>query len=130
MENSMKKWKTEPVNQELRKEVLQIIDILYSNFSLLDRETDNIALQIIEAIGFDYCLQNCELGLIFENLLAPFLKKLSENNRLEKVKGLLTDGYIDTDQYRIYMRYMPYINYSKSKESPGLPYMSPLSDCV
>jgi hypothetical protein len=108
--------KKSPVNQDLRNEVLAIIDKLYSEFGLIDRDSNYIALQIIESIILDYCTQNCELGFIFDEKVLPHLKKLSENQRLQAVKDLLTDGYIDIKKERIHMMFMPYLNYDKKKE--------------
>ncbi|MBI2418838.1 MAG: hypothetical protein HYV28_13250 [Ignavibacteriales bacterium] len=104
------------VNQDLRNEVLSIIDQLYTDFGLLNRSTQNIALQIVNSISYDYLTQNCELGFIFEQKVMPYLRKLNENQRLEKVRGLLIDGYIDIGNERIHMMFMPYINYNEEIE--------------
>jgi hypothetical protein len=110
------KKKKEPVNQDLRNEVLSIIDKLYTEFGHIDRNSNYISLPIIESIILDYCSENCELGFIFDNKVHPHLKKLSENERLQAVKNLLTDGYIDIKKERIHMMFMPYLNYDEKIE--------------
>ena len=114
------------VNQALRKEVLLIVDQLYSEFMFANRDAKNIAIQIIESIGYDYCTTNCGLGLIFFETVIPHLRKLDENQRLQMVKELLTHGYIDIDKYRIHMRFMPYLNYDRGKEQNKTDYVTEL----
>jgi hypothetical protein len=111
----MKQEKTK-VNQDLRKEVLAIIDELYNEFHLNNPKSDNIAIQIIDSLAQDYNEQNCSLGEIYTEDVIPYLKKLDENQRLNKVKELLTNGYIDIKKYRIHMRFKPYLNYDRNKE--------------
>jgi len=114
------------VNQDLRNEVLLIVDQLYSEFRFANRDAKNIAIQIIESIGNDYCSQNCQLGFTFLDTVIPHLSKLDENQRLQKVKDLLTNGYIDIDKYRIHMRFMPYLNYDRGKEQNKTDYATEL----
>ena|ERR1035437_4091743 len=112
----MKKKKVLEVDQYLRNEVLSMIDQLYTKFGTLDRGAKNIALQIIETIMYDYMTQNCGLGFVFKEKVIPYIKKLSENERLIAVKNLLTDGYIDIKKERIHMMFMPYLNYDEQIE--------------
>lgn len=101
------------INQKLRQEVLEIVDKLYKSLFLLNKSDKEIALPIVESISFNYAHQNCGLHFIFEDTVIPYLKKMDENQRLEKVKALLTEGYIDIGKERIHMLFLPYLNNGK-----------------
>ena len=114
------------IDQILRSDVISIIDKLYSKFDL-DRSSDNIALQVVKTIMYDYMTQNCGLGFIFKEKVIPYLKKLNENERLQEVKNLLTDGYIDIKNERIHMKFMPYLNYDKEKQESIMYYITSIN---
>ena len=107
------KNKKEYVNLDLKNEVLGIIDKLYKVFLFLDRESNNISLQILDSISLSYAQMNCDLCFSLDEIVIPYLEKMTENERLEKVKGLLTVGYIDINNKRIEMRYLPFLNDKK-----------------
>lgn len=125
-----KKKQPVKVDKTLRGQVLDIVDQLYDSMYLLDKNSSKISLQIIESISLDYAYQNCELHFIFEETVIPQLKKMNENQRLEAVKGLLTDGYIDINNERIHMLYQPYLNYDEAVDSKKSSYITdiPSSD--
>ena len=105
------------VDKTLRGQVLDVVDQLYDSMHYLNKNSPEISLQIIKSINADYASQNCGLHFIFEDTVIPHLEKMSENQRLEAVKGLLTDGYIDINDQRIHMLYQPYLNYEKAVDS-------------
>lgn len=117
-ENPMKQ-KKQPVKVDatLRGQVLDIVDQLYESMHFLNKNSSKISLQIIESISMDYAYMNCGLHFIFEETVIPYLKRMNENQRLEAVKGLLTDGYIDINNQRIHMHFRPYLNYNKAMDS-------------
>ncbi|MCX6174149.1 MAG: hypothetical protein NTZ27_05285 [Ignavibacteriales bacterium] len=112
------------VNLDLRNEVLKIVDQLFKNLAFLDRESEKISLQIIESISAFYAEKNCGLHFIFEENVLPFLKRQPENIRLEKVKNLLTDGYIDIQDKRIHLRFLPFLNYKQPSGEEILTYVT------
>ena len=101
----MKKTTRKPVkvDETLREQVLNIIDQLYEEMYLLDRNKPQIALQIINSISSNYAHQNCGLHFIFQDMVKPYLKKMDENKRLEAVRDLLTNGFIDIGKQRVHM---------------------------
>lgn len=113
------KKKKQPVrvNMTLRGQVLDIVDQLYDSMFFLDKNSSKISLQIIESISMDYAYMNCGLHFIFEETVIPHLRRMNENQRLEAVKGLLTDGYIDINNERIHMLFLPYLNYNEAVDS-------------
>ena len=120
------KRKIEIVNLDLKKEVLGIIDKLYKTFLFLNRESKYISIQILESISFSYANMNCDLCFTFDKTVIPYFKKMTENERLEGIKGLLTNGYVDINKNRIYMRHLPFLNrksdepnYSHETKIPG-----------
>lgn len=115
----MKKVKT---NIELKTEVLGIVDQLFNELDLLDRESDKISLSIVESLSGAYAEMNCGNHFAFEDILIPYLKKMDENKRLLVVKQLLTFGYVDIYKVRVYMRLFSYLN--KTKNEPTFPYVS------
>ena len=124
-ENPMKE-KKQPgkVDKILRGQVLDVVDQLYDSMHFLNKKSPEISLQIVESISSDYASQNCELHFIFEETVIPHLKKMNENQRLEAVKGLLTDGYIDINKQRIHMLFQPYLNYDEAVDSKKNYYIS------
>jgi hypothetical protein len=120
------KRKKQPVkvDKTLRGQVLNIVDQLYESMHYLDKNSPEISLQIIESVSLDYAYQNCGLHFIFEDTVIPHLKKMNENQRLEAVKGLLTDGYIDINKERIHMLFQPYLNYNEAVDSKKNYYIS------
>lgn len=113
----VQKKQTVQVDKTLRGQVLDVVDQLYDSMRFLNKKSPEISLQIVESISLDYAYQNCELHFIFEETVIPHLKKRNENQRLEAVKGLLTDGYIDINKQRIHMLYQPYLNYDEAVDS-------------
>jgi hypothetical protein len=116
------KSKTNSINIELKNEVLGIVDQLYSRIPLLDRESNNISLQIVESISGAYAELNCGNHFAFEEILLPHLKKMSEDERLQVVKDLFTVGFVDIAKERIFMRVFPYLN--KVEDEPNYPYVT------
>lgn len=129
-EKPMKKKARQPVkvDKTLHGQVLDIVDQLYESMFFLDKNSPKISLQIIESISMDYAYQNCELHFIFEDTVIPYLKKMNENQRLEAVKGLLTDGYIDINNERINMLFLPYLNYNEEVDSQKRYYITAIPD--
>ncbi len=113
---------TSSTNLKLKDEVLGIIDQLYTRIPLLDRESNNISLQIVESISGAYAELNCGNHFAFEEILIPYLKKMSEDERLQTVKDLFTVGFIDIAKERIFMRVFPYLN--KAENEPNYPYVT------
>lgn len=124
----MKTNKNVKVDKVLRQSVLDIIDKLYSEFLRLDRTKDKIALQIIRSISFDYCCQNCGIHFNIEEVVIPHLKKLNENQRLEIVKNILTDGFVDIDGLRYYFLFFPYLNYNKKDHAKRTDFIEEVPD--
>jgi len=110
------------VDPILQKEVLDIVDELYEKMICLKDRNANVAMQVIMSISIDYIQNATQLGEIFDARVVPYLENLNENERLERVKGLLTVGYIDIDSKRIYMRHLPFLN--ETKNEPVFPYIS------
>lgn len=128
-ENPMKR-KNQPakVDKTLRGQVLGIVDQLYNSMCYLNKNSNMISMQIIRSISSDYASQNCELHFIFEDIVKPYLRKMNENQRLEAVKGLLTNGYIDIDKQRIHMLWQPYLNYDEAVDSNKKYYITDIPD--
>ena len=124
----MSKNKNVKVDKALRQSVLDTIDHLYKHFLFLDRTEDKIALQIIESISYDYAMMNCELHFIIEEQVIPYLKKLNENQKLEIVKGILTDGYVDINGNRFYFLHQPYVNFDKDDNAKRTRYTEKVPD--
>ena len=127
MKQRKNKYKKAKMNQveidpNLQREVLDIVDQLYVKMLCLEDRNSNVAMQIIMSLLFDYTVNATQLGIIFDDRVVPYFENLNENERLEKVKGLLTVGYIDIDSKRIYMRHRPFLN--KTKDEPAFPYIS------
>ena len=112
----MKTKSKDPIDKSLREEVLAVVDQLYGEEYLWNKTDNMIALQIVKSISYDYAVMNCGLHFIFEEQVIPYLKKMHENQRLEKVKELLTNGFIDIDKERIYLRNLPYLNYDEERD--------------
>jgi len=124
----MKSKKSVKVDMTLRGQVLDIVDQLYDSMRYLDKNSSKISLQIIKSISLDYAYQNCELHFIFEENVIPHLKKMNENQRLEAVKDLLTDGYIDINNQRIHMLFQPYLNYDDAVDSKKRDFLTDIPD--
>ena len=113
------------VDISLREEVLSIVDQLNDKMIFLNNEIKlkgNIALPIIDSINYAYLDANCGNHFPFENILIPYLKKMDENKRLKVIKSLLTVGYIDVGNNRVFMRVFPYLN--KAKNEANYPYVT------
>lgn len=123
----MKTNKNVKVDKALRQSVLDILDKLYKNF-YLDRSKDKIAVQIMETYSSHYCNQNCPLHFRVEEIVIPYLKKLNENQRLELVKNVLTDGFLDIDGFRHYLLYLPYLNYNEEDHAKRTRYTEKVPD--
>ena len=118
----MKKKHHTSVNGTLRKEVLDIVDQLYGTFIGLE------AIEIVHSLSMEYAFQNCGLHFIFEETVIPFLKKMNENQRLEKVKGLLTDGYIDIGDQRVHMLFLPYLKKQPDSDDKQRYFITAIND--
>jgi len=118
-DTTMKKLHVDPI---LKKEVLEIVDQLYVKMICLKNRKKDVPMQIIMSISFDYLQNATQLGEIFFDKVVTYFEKLNENERFEKVKALLTVGYIDIDSKRIYMRHLPFLN--DTKDEPAFPYIS------
>ena len=124
----MSKNKNVKVDKALRQTVLDTIDHLYKHFLCLDRTEDKIALQIIESISYDYAMMNCQAHFIIEEHVIPYLKKQNENQRLEIVKGILADGYLDINGNRFYFLHQPYVNFDKDENAKRSRYIEEVPD--
>jgi hypothetical protein len=112
------KKKTVPVNQALRKEVLSIIGQLFDNFGEIKRNRRDpyIAMPIIYTLHGFYADMNCDLTFVFTEVVEPYAEKLHENERLQLIKDLLTNGYIEINKKRITLEHLPYLNENADEE--------------
>lgn len=102
------------VNKVLRQEVLDLIDELYTSF-IMNRNKDEIAIQVIQTISMEYCLQNSMYCDIYEYSFIPLLKSFNENERLEYVKTLLTYGSVEINGKKFSMPDLPNLKGIKIK---------------
>ena len=88
----------------------------------------DVALQIVESISYDYAMMNCQAHFIIEEHVIPYLKKQNENQRLEIVKGILADGYLDINGNRFYFLHQPYVNFDKDENAKRTRYIEEVPD--
>lgn len=111
----------EKINKELKGSVLELVDKLYDNLPR-EQNIDFISVPILEELSFICAQQNSELHFIFEEKVIPYFQRMKENDRLQKLKELLTVGYIDIKKERIYLRTLNFLN--RTENEPPFPYIS------
>jgi len=55
-------------------------------------------------------------------------EKQNENERLEIVKGILADGYLDINGNRFYFLHQPYVNFDKDENAKRTRYIEKVPD--